>query len=426
MSLAPMRAMSTESTNAPLGELLGKRRRRSRRPLIAIAALAVAGVAAWQLVTRLSARAAEPTYSTATVSRADVVDQVTATGTLSPVIQVEVGSQVSGRIVELGADYNTAVNKGDVIARLDPLGFETNVAQARAKLTASYAELTRTKAVAANARTNYERLRNLAEAGVVATAEVDEALAAKQSADAQVSSAQAAITVAKTTLSQAELDLGYTTITSPIDGVIVSRSVDVGQTVAASLSAPTLFVIAGDLREMEVHTSVSEGDVGKLSEGMMVEFTVDAYPDKRFAGTVKQVRYEATTVSNVVTYDAVVSVRNETLELRPGMTANVSFVVSAARDTLAVSNKALRFRPADAQRATDQRGPGVWVLRDGELVRVPVELGLSDGSSTAIASAELAEGDVVIVGDGSAGAGQVDGAKSNGGRTGRRGPPSIL
>jgi HlyD family secretion protein len=430
-----------------------------RRALVALASVSVVGAAAWFGVTRWTAED-PPTYATIEVRRGDVVQAVTASGTLSPVVQVDVGSQVSGRVKELFADYNDEVTKGQVIARIDPQVFESEVAQAQARLASARADLSRLEAMAANARAQYDRVAGLVASGAVARADVETAAADRNSAVAQVTGARAKITEAQGAVEQARLNLAYTTITAPIDGVVISRSVDVGQTVAASLSAPVLFVIAGDLRQMEVHTTVAESDVGQLKTGMDVEFTVDAFPDKTFSGAVKQVRFEAQTVSNVVTYDAVVAVENASLELRPGMTANATFVIAKSSDVLVAPSKALRFRPASApvpvraaakpvetaaakpdttaasptDRAapTPRRGRGgsaVWVLRNGQPVRVAVETGLSDGTSVEIKSGELKEGDLVITGSDAAAAAATPAAGGQrGNRSGgtRGGPPRVF
>jgi HlyD family secretion protein len=419
-------------------ELLGARRRRApRRRLIALAVAAALAVAGWLVARRLVGGGdAAPGYATQPAAHGDVVARVTATGILSPVVQVEVGSQVSGRIAELRADYNSEVHRGDVLAIIDPQAAQTAVAQARARLTSARADHTRARAVAANAKLQYQRMATLAERGAVARAEADSALAEHRSADASVAAAAAAITVARAALEEAEVNLDYTTIRSPIDGTVISRNVDVGQTVAASLSAPVLFVIAEEMRKMEVHTSVAESDVGRLRQGTAVEFTVDAFPDRTFRGEVKQIRYEAATVSNVVTYDAVVAVANDELLLRPGMTANATFIVEARRDVLAVPQKALAYRPADAgDRLAALRGGGrsrgerpanaalIWVLRDGQPTPVRVVKGLSDGILTEIVSGELADGDQVITADGSGAGGA---AQPAGGQRRRRGPPRVL
>lgn len=323
-------------------------RRPARTALLAVAVLGALAVA-YATVRHFRAGDAAPRYVTQPVQRGDVAARVTATGTLSPVVQVQVGSQVSGRIKALFADYNSEVKKGQVIATLEPQLFESAVAEAEARLQSARAALTRAEAVSKNASAQHDRATSLVDSGLVAGADVDTALAERRSAEAGVVSARAEVTVARAALEQARVNLAYTTISSPIDGVVVSRSVDVGQTVAASMTAPVLFVLAEDLRKMEVHASVAESDVGRLKPGMKAEFTVDAFPDRTFAGEVKQVRFEAQTVSNVVTYDAIVTVDNASLDLRPGMTANVGFVLDQKKDVLTVASKALRFRPAGVE-----------------------------------------------------------------------------
>ena len=412
------------------------RRHLVRRALIAVPVCAALAVAAGYAIDRWR-EPAPTTYTTTEIGRGEVVQAITASGTLSPVVQIQVGSQVSGRVAALFADYNDQVTKGQVIARIEPDLFESAVAQAKARLTSAEADLQRARAVAANAKAQHARVAGLLEHGAVAAAEVDAADAERRSADANVTAARARVTEAKGAVEQAQANLAYTTIRSPIDGIVIARSVDVGQTVAASLSAPTLFVIAGDLREMEVHTTVAESDVGQLSPGMKVEFSVDAFPEKTFTGAVKQVRFEATNVSNVVTYDAVVSVRNDALELRPGMTANATFVIEAREHVLVAPSKALRYRPANAARparpegatrAAQARGEGrrrgaaVWVLRDGAPVRVAVETGLSDGTTIEITGGELREGDLVITADSAQAAGATPAPATNR----RRGSPRVF
>jgi len=416
----------------PIAQLV--RRPRFRRVLTGAVILAVAGAAVW-LALAWWRRPEPTTYTTTAVVRDDVVTAVTASGTLSPVTQVEVGSQVSGRLAEVLVDYNGEVKAGQVIARLDPEVFESAVLQAKARLGSAKADLVRARAVAKNARVQHARLAGLLKEDVVAAADVDAALAESRSAAAQVTAAQAKVTEAEAALTQARTNLGYVTITSPIDGIVVSRNVDVGQTVAASLQAPVLFVIAGDLREMEVHTSVAESDVGQLRNDMPVEFSVDAFPEKTFTGTVKQVRFEAQTVSNVVSYDAVISVENDELLLRPGMTANATFVVAERKDVLVVPTRAFRYRPSGAatgagdathaatrsRRNGGRRGSAVHVLRDGAPVRVPVETGLTDGTVTEITGGELREGDLVITTDSNAAAAPA--SQSGGNRGGGARPP---
>lgn len=349
-------------------------------------------------------QAAEPAQvTTAAVKRGDVRSVVTASGTLSPLVQVEVGSQVSGRIRALHADFNDPVKKGQLIAEIAPELLQSALAQAGAKLESARAGLARAQAQAKDARARLARIEGLGDSGAVAKVDADTARADASAADAAVGSARADVTLAQAGVEQARSNLGYTKITSPIDGIVVSRSVGIGQTVAASLSAPTLFVLAEDLRKMELHTDVAESDVGQITPGQEVEFTVDAYPETVFHGSVRQLRYAAQTVSNVVTYDAVVQVDNPELKLRPGMTANATFVVAERKDALTVPNAALRYRPAGVSANAGGKGAGrgrtLWVLRDGQPSPVPVRLGLSDGTVTELLSDALREGDLAITAD---------------------------
>jgi HlyD family secretion protein len=351
-------------------------------------------------------RAAAGAFESAEATRGPIAARVTATGTLSPLVEVQVGSQVSGRIQELLADFNSPVTRGQVIARIDPRLFETEVARARANLAAAEAAVARAGADLTDARLKHERAAGLHARGMGAKADADTALATFEAASAALASARASREQARAALEQAETNLGYTTIVSPIDGVVISRDVDVGQTVAAALQTPTLFTIAEDLRKMEVHTHVAEADVGRLRPGMAVEFGVDAWPGERFHGVVKEVRYAPQTVQNVVTYDAVVSVDNPELKLRPGMTAEVVFLVEARQDALRVPNAALRFVPppellAEAAPPAGEDGPGtrvLWVLQDGAPKPVRVRVGVSDGSSTEVSGGGLAAGDRVVTG----------------------------
>lgn len=344
-------------------------------------------------------------FETAVAARGPIGARVTATGTLSPLVEVQVGSQVSGRIQELRVDFNSPVTRGQVIARIDPRLFESEVARARANLAAAEATVTRAGADLTDARLKHERAAGLYARGMGAKADADTALATHEAAQAALESARAAREQARAALAQAETNLGYTTIHSPIDGIVISRDVDVGQTVAASLQAPTLFTIAEDLRKMELHTHVAEADVGRIQRGMAAEFGVDAWPGEGFHGVVKEVRYAPETVQNVVTYDAVVSVDNAELKLRPGMTAEVVFLVESREDALTVPNAALRFVPPEDLLAKVEPPPDgggasrvVWVLADGAPKPVRVQVGITDGRQTEIAGGALAAGDRVITG----------------------------
>ena len=395
-----------------------------RRKTIVTAVLAtalVAGGAAIAVHQINGARADEPAFRTAVVSRERISSVVTATGTLSPVKLVQVGSQVSGRLLELNADFNTQVKKGDVIAKIDPQLFESEVERANANLTSARANQVKAEAALADARLNAIRSTALLEKGVLPKADADTAVSNEKSMRASVTAAKAAVEQAKAAVSQAKVNLGYTTIVSPIDGVVISRDVDVGQTVAASLSAPTLFTIAEDLRAMEVHTSVAESDLGTLTEGLKVTFTVDAFPQERFRGVVAQIRNKATTTQNVVTYDAVVRVDNPELKLRPGMTANVTFLVAQADNALVVPSTALRFAPAGEAAPVRRGARRVWVL-DGVTPRpVEVTTGISDGRKTEISGGDLAEGAQVIV---AAGGTLAPAAESNNGQQNQQQRPA--
>lgn len=340
-----------------------------------------------------------PKYNTAKVDKGPVVGRVTATGTVSALVTVQVGAQVSGRIQTLQADFNSKVTKGQVLARLDPSLFEASLAMAQANEKAALAGLTRAQAQEKDAQRKLTRARTLSEQKLVPLAELESAQAEVEVAQANIQAAEGSVAQARAARQQAQVNLAYTTITSPIDGTVVSRAVDVGQTVAASLSAPTLFTIAENLSKMQVDTNVAEADVGKLSDGMEASFSVDAFPNRVFKGRIRQIRYAPQVVQNVVTYDAVIDVANDELLLRPGMTANVSFVYARADDALRVPNAALRFRPdAELMRKVAKPEPGkrlVWVLDGDAPTPVPVTVGLSDGSVTVVEGA-LAEGASVV------------------------------
>jgi len=382
----------------------GGRRWLKRLVVLLVVVGSIAGVVVWRI---RAARGDKPDYVTLATKRGDLLVTVNATGSLDARETVDVGAEVSGRILKVLVDFNDPVTRGQVIARIDPRLFETEVARARANLAAAEAAVLRAQAALTDARLKHERASGLYARGMGAKADADTALASYEAAQAELASARAAREQAKAALAQAETNLSYTTIYSPIDGVVISRDVDVGQTVAASLQTPTLFTIAEDLRKMEVHTHVAEADVGKLVPGMAVEFGVDAWPGERFTGTVKEVRYAPQTVQNVVTYDAVVSVDNQDLKLRPGMTAEVVFLVEEREDALLVPNAALRFVPPDELLASAEPPPAedgggasrvLWVLEGGRPRAVRVRVGITDGRNTEVAAGPLAPGDHVITG----------------------------
>ncbi len=297
---------------------------------IIVVVLAVAGVAAWYFKGHADQG---PKYMTEKVERGDLTQTVTATGTLNPVVNVTVGSQVSGRISKLNVDFNSVVQSNQIIAEIDPSTYEATVAQVQANL--------------ANARANLElqqveakRSADLFTNKLISASAYDTALAT-------LHEAQAAVKIQQASLSNAEANLGYCKIRSPVDGVVISRAVELGQTVASSFNTPTIFQIANDLTKMQIDTAVDEADIGGVKEGQKVDFTVDAYPNRTFSGSVIQVRNAPTTVNNVVTYDTVIGVTNSDYSLKPGMTASVSIIVAERDNALEIPNAALRFQPVD-------------------------------------------------------------------------------
>lgn len=337
---------------------------------------------------------------TENVTRGDITTAVTATGTVNAVTSVNVGTQVSGRITTLFADYNSPVTKGQVIALIDPSLLQAQVDQAQANLANARANLEKAQATETDARRTWDRYKNLFGRDLAARSQMDAAETAYLTAHASTLAAKTQVDQTSAALRLAGTNLYYTKILSPVDGVVISRSVDVGQTVAASFQTPTLFVIAADLTKMQIDTTVDEADISTVKVGQDVEFTVDAYPDETFKGRVFQVRNAAVTVQNVVTYDVVVTVDNRDLKLKPGMTADVSIITSQARNVLRVPNAALRFKPAakGPAAAAAARGSAVWVEENGQPKRVPVKIGSSDGTFTELVAGDLKEGQPVITG----------------------------
>ena len=337
-------------------------------------------------------------YNTALVDRGPITAIVTATGTVNPVVSVQVGSQVSGKITQLMVDFNSVVTKGQVLATIDQQPFQARVSQARASLKSGRGNLAKAKNMATPAKTRTRSHGDPAPAtGFVSQADLDLAATNFRDAQAQVEVAQAQVDQAVATLASAELDLGYTTIYSPVNGIVVSRNVDVGQTVAASFQTPTLFVIAQDLTQMQVDTNVSESDIGGVAEGKPASFRVDAYPKQFFEGTVTQVRNAPISIQNVVTYDVVITVDNPELKLKPGMTANVTIVTAKKENPLRVPNGALRFRMPAVP--VDRKVTQVWVMDQAKQVRQTViTTGIADSLFTEIAEGTLKEGDRVILG----------------------------
>jgi HlyD family secretion protein len=314
-----------------------------------------------------SSKPPAPTVNTAAVTRGDVVDTVGATGTLQAVTTVQVGTQVSGTIQFLYADFNSLVRKGQVLARLDPSLFETQIEQARANLIRAQADLDRLRVSLEDARTKLARANELSGRQLIPQSDLDAAQVNVRSIEAQIRSSEAQVTQARASLNQNEVNLQHTVISAPIDGLVISRNVDVGQTVAASMQAPTLFVLAADLTKMQVVANLDESDVGRIRPGQHVSFRVDAYPAEDFGGSVSQVRLQPIVQQNVVTYATVIDVPNPELKLKPGMTANVNVEVRKRSSVLRLPNAALRFRPTnEIFAALGQTPPTPADLRDAE------------------------------------------------------------
>jgi HlyD family secretion protein len=400
--------------------------------IAAASVIGLGGAGWWQL----SDSPKEPPYVTTPVQTASITQVVSSTGTLQAVVTVQVGSQVSGTIEKLFADFNTKVKAGQIVAQLNQDKFRAAEDQARANLLAAQSNIEKSKVGVADTLRTLERNRQLRTKDLMAQSDLDAAQAAYDAAVAQVEVNRAQAAQAQASLKQATVDLNNTVIRSPVDGLVISRNVDVGQTVAASLQAPTLFTIANDLARMEVHTNVDEADVGNVREAQEVTFTVDAFPSRRFRGRVHQVRNAPIVVQNVVTYVAVVRIDNKELLLKPGMTANVQFLVSRKEDVLTIPNMAMRFKPPEekeeaqellrreqsrtapkvGERRTSRQsaagGSGaagggtrrarIYLLRDDKAQPVEIQLGITDGSRTEVRSGDVKENDPVIIGMSSA------------------------
>jgi len=392
------------------------------RRIVLIAAVLVVGLAIAGYVFFNGERKVPVRYRTAMVERGSIVSVVTATGSINPVVSVQVGTQVSGMIKSLHADFNSVVKAGDIVATIDSEPFRARRDQAASNLEMAQANVARARTEQAQRRRELDRAKSLVSQQFVSQNDVDVAVTNSQGADAQVNVSMAQVKQAEAALNATELELKYTTIRSPVNGIVVARNVEVGQTVAASFATPNLFLIALDLTKMQVDTNVSESDIGGINEGKEATFTVDAYPGVPFSGTIRQVRLAPINVQNVVTYNVVVAVDNKDLRLKPGMTANVSIVVAQRDNVLKVPNAALRFVPPKSEQGeprqaatkpTTREGGGqampvtlgtapqrpIWKQEDnGDLSSVAVQTGISDGSSTEIVSEAVAEGDQVIVG----------------------------
>jgi len=346
-------------------------------------------------------------FVTEAVERGPIVETVIATGTLQPVSKVLVGTYVSGPIQEIYVDFNSPVTSGQLVARIDPAPFEVKVRQAEAELANARASVEKARADLKLKQLTLERNRSLRTRDLISQDELDTSESNAAQAAAQLALAEAGVKQASAGLEEARITLGYTAIRSPVDGVVISRAVDVGQTVAASFQTPTLFEIAQDLTKMQVNANVSESDIGGLREGQTASFGVDAYPGRSFSGLVTQVRNAPITVLNVVTYDVIIEVDNRDLSLKPGMTATVTITTAERDDVLRVPLRALRFRPEGDGAAApagvsagkpSADGGAVWVVDgDGELRRVELRTGLRDERFAEVLEGELAPGAVVAV-----------------------------
>jgi len=336
-------------------------------------------------------------YKTLRIERGPITALVTATGAVNPVISVQVGSQVSGKIAKLYADFNSVVREGQILASIDQKPYQAKVRQARAALKSAQANLAKARNMLMQKKLELDRMAALRTQQFVSQSDLDLATTNYRDAEAQVDLSEAQIDQAKATLSSAELDLGYTTIYSPVNGTVVSRNVEEGQTVAASFQTPTLFVLAQDLTRMQVIANVSESDIGGVTEGKSADFRVDAYPREFFHGIVTQVRNAPVSIQNVVTYDVIISVDNPELKLKPGMTANITIVTARNEDALRAPNAALRFRMPGVP--VDRKTPQLWVLETTGRVRAaPITTGIADSLYTEIVAGEAREGDAAIVG----------------------------
>lgn len=405
---------------------------------VGIGALAVAGLVIWYFMSGGQNNGIIG-YKTVRADKGAIIKTVSSSGVVQPLQQVQVGTQVNGPIRNLYADFNSRVKEGDLIAQIDPSTYQARVTQAQANLTSSIANVRRVEASLSQSEKELERAREMSRRELISQSELDAAVASYYSLLAQVEVAKASVEQSQASLNDAQINLSYTTIKSPISGIVISRNVDEGQTVVASLSAATLFIIANDLTKMQIQASVAESDIGKIALKQLVRFTVDAYPDNKFTGRVEQIRLMPTTVSNVVTYTVIINAENQDEKLLPGMTATLSFEVEKKDDVLRLPNAALRFTPSDAELAKIKasadsgpvsdtenlvsdgpegrtgRRPGrsagsrsraaegktaevekqIWTLENGSLKPIRVVIGITDGSFTEILSG-ISEGQEAV------------------------------
>ncbi|MBL8685531.1 MAG: efflux RND transporter periplasmic adaptor subunit [Myxococcales bacterium] len=458
---APGAAPGSSTTDAELLAEITKKRTPWGWILLALLVVGGGALVFWRVK---GAKPAQIRYVTTRVTSGEVVESIEATGTVQPLLQVQVGAQVSGRVLRVHTDFNQTVTEGQLLAELDPDPFMTRVNEARAAEASARASLARARADLVIKERDLARARDLRARGLNAQAELDAALGARDLSRAAINVSQAELARTQATLASARNQLAQSKIFAPMAGLVISRQIDPGQTVAASLQAPTLFIIAQDLTRMRVMADVDEADIGRMREGMAVEARVDAFQGDRFRGTVTQLRYGATTTAGVVTYPAVIEVPNPELKLRPGMTATVTVTTARLENVLRVPNAALRYRPSNsdgastgggrrrgdrdagagngaagnggndsespATRGAGPRGGRVFVLREGRPVPVRVRIVATDGSNTAVESPELHDGSEVVTDEvddgasrgGAASSGAPAGGSSGSSRGGSRGP----
>ena len=366
------------------------------KTLIVFVLLAASAGGGWYYYQKQHPKNTTLSYRTATIKRGTVIQEIRATGIVKPIKQVEVGTQVNGRILNLYVDFNSIVTANVVIAQIDPALYESNHAKDCAQLKSNQANVEQTTIKLALAEKDLTRKIELAQRKMLSQADLDIVRAERDSLAAQLKITLASVEQSQASVKMSKTNLDYCTIRSPVDGVVIARNVDEGQTVVSSMSAQKLFQIATDLKRIQVEASIPEADVGVIRENQPVSFTVDAYRDT-FTGGVEQVRLAATTVQNVVTYPVIVEADNPGQKLFPGMTANIGVEVARKEDTLMIPAAALRFMPTNL--VTDVRGPKVWVLNaDNKPEAVSVKLGISDGTNTALEQPDTLEGKEVILG----------------------------
>lgn len=365
-----------------------------KKNLIRIGVALVVILAVWSLFSKGSSGQAE--LKTQKLAKGDITETITASGIINPISTVSIGTQVSGTIAEIYVDYNSEVKKGQLLALIDPDMFAATLAQRSASLEIAKAEVDVVKNDIIYYQKHLERIKKLKASNYSTEKELESAQRDYDNAVVQLALKEAQVKQADAAMQYAQTELNYTKIESPVDGIVISKSVEVGQTVAASFSTPELFSVAEDLTKMEIDTSVVEADIAKVKEGQTVEFSVDSYPDVTFIGKVMQVRNEPITVSNVVTYSVIVEIDNRDNKLKPGMTANVTIITNKKDNVIVVPNQALRVSMAENQ-STVYKDRGIWIMKDGKPERVSITLGISDDNNTEVFSDELHEGDEIIV-----------------------------